>query len=63
MDYKVWSNGTMQPLFKPRVCAPPPPSPPPPAPSSHAKVASNYVKTSCSPLNPLSKAINAGKII
>ena len=59
MDYKVWSNGTMQPLFKPRVCAPPP-SPPPPA---HAKVASNYVKTSCSPLNPLSKAINAGKII
>ena len=59
MDYKVWSNGTMQPLFKARVCAPPPPPPPPP----HAKVASNYVKTSSSPLNPLSKAINAGKII
>lgn len=45
----------------PRTPPPPPPNPPPPPP--HAKVASNYVKTSSSSLNPLSQAINAGKII
>ena len=59
MDYKVWSNGTMQPLFKARVCNFSSTS----SSSTSSKVASNYVKTSSSPLNPLSKAINAGKII